>query len=82
MNITFKRKNEIHYEDLKIGDIFAHDGQAYMVTDQPEEDREGELKSVNLSNGNMEIFGKKVIVILFDNALEVYLLYFYTSVIK
>lgn len=68
MDITFKRKNETHYEDLNIGDVFTHNGQVYMVTDQPEEDREGELKSVNLSNGNMEIFGRKVIVMLFDNA--------------
>ena len=69
MNITFKRKNETYYEDLKIGDVFAHDGQAYMVTDQPEEDiKELELKSVNLSNGNMETFGRRVIVMLFDNA--------------
>lgn len=68
MNITFKRKNEIPYGDLCIGDVFTHDGQVYMVTDQPEEEREGGLKSVNLANGEMEIFGSKVITVLFDNA--------------
>lgn len=68
MNITFKRDNEIPYGNLNIGDIFTHGGHVYMLTDQPEEDREGELKSVNLANGNMEIFGSKVITTLFDNA--------------
>lgn len=68
MNITFKRENEIPYGDLNIGDVFTHGGHVYMVTDQPEEDREGELKSVNLANGEMEIFGSKVITTLFDNA--------------
>ena len=68
MNITFKRENEIPYEDLNIGDVFTHGGHVYMVTNQPEEDREGELKPVNLANGEMEIFGSKVITTLFDNA--------------
>jgi len=68
MNITFKRDNEINYGDLDIGDVFTHGGHVYMLTDQPEEDREGELKSVNLANGNMEIFGTKVIVTKFDEA--------------
>ena len=68
MNITFKRNNEISYGDLDIGDIFTHGGHVYMLTDQPEEDREGELKSVNIANGSMEIFGSKVIVTRFDNA--------------
>ena len=68
MNITFKRENEIPYRDLNIGDVFTHGGHVYMVTDQPEEDGEGELKSVNLANGEMEIFGSKVITTLFDNA--------------
>lgn len=67
MNITFKRKHATHYEDLKIGDVFTHDGHVYMVTDQPEEGTKGELKSVNLANGEMEIFGSKVITTLFDN---------------
>ena len=68
MNITFKRNNEISYGDLDIGDIFQHGGHVYMLTDQPEEDKEGELKSVNIANGSMEIFGSKVIVTRFDNA--------------
>ena len=68
MNITFKRDNEMHYEDLDIGDIFTHGGHVYMVTNQPEEDTNGELKSVNLASGEMEVFGSKVIVTKFDNA--------------
>lgn len=68
MNIRFNRDNEIYYGDLDIGDIFTYGGHVYMLTDQPEEDREGELKSVNLANGNMEIFGTKVMVTKFDNA--------------
>ena len=68
MNITFKRDNEISYGDLDIGDVFTHGGSVYMQTDQPEEDTEGELKSVNLANGCMEIFGSNVIVTKFDNA--------------
>ena len=68
MNITFNRDNEIPYGDLDIGDVFSCGGSVYMLTDQPEEDMEGELKSVNLANGNMEIFGTKVMVTRFDNA--------------
>ena len=68
MNITFKRDNKINYEDLGIGDVFTHDGHVYMLTDQPEEDSVAELKSVDLANGNMEIFGAKVIVTKFDEA--------------
>ena len=68
MNITFRRDNEKHYGELNIGDIFTYGGHVYMLTDQPEEDTNGELKSVNLANGEMEVFGSKVIVTKFDNA--------------
>lgn len=67
MNIKFKRINEIPYGDLNIGDVFAHGGHIYMVTDQ--EDTERELKSVNLATGEMKIFGSKVITTLFYNAI-------------
>lgn len=68
MDIRFKRENEIPYGDLSIGDIFTYSGHVYMVTDQPEEDTEGELKSVDLANGKMEIFGSEVITTFFDKA--------------
>ena len=68
MTIKFKQKNEILYGELRIGDIFTHGGYVYMVTDQPEEGTKGELKSVNLSNGNMEVFGSKVVITIFSNA--------------
>ena len=67
MNIIFKHENESPYGDLDIGDVCAYGGHVYMLTDQPEEDTEGELKSVNLASGYMEIFGSKVLVTLYDN---------------
>ena len=68
MNIKFKSKNDIPYGDLDIGDVFAYDTRVYMLTDQEEEDTEHELKSVNLANGEMEIFGIKVMVTRFEEA--------------
>lgn len=68
MDITFKHKNDVPYGDLDIGDVFVHSGRVYMLTDQQEEDRPDDLKSVNLANGNMEIFGSKVMVNRIENA--------------
>ena len=68
MNITFKNKGDIPYSDLDIGDIFNYGGSVYMLTDQQEEDMPDDLKSVNLANGEMEIFGKKVMVNRYEDA--------------
>ena len=68
MNITIRRNDKLPYRDLNIGDVFIHDGCVYMVTDQPEEDTKDNIKSVNLANGNMEIFGENVMVTSFENA--------------
>ena len=68
MNIKFKSKNDVPYGDLDIGDVFTYDARVYMLTDQEEEGTEHELKSVNLANGEMEIFGIKVMVTRFEEA--------------
>ena len=68
MNIKFRSKNKIPYGELYIGDIFNHNGNIYMLTAQREEDTKDDWKSVNLANGEMEIFGKKVMVNRYENA--------------
>lgn len=67
MDIIFRYDNKVPYGHLDIGDVFECDNRVYMLTNQQEEDSNGELKSVNLANGEMEIFGLKVPVTKFDN---------------
>lgn len=68
MDIIIKRSNEVTYGDLNYGEVFQHEGNTYMLTDQREEDTDDDYKSVNLETGEMEIFGSKVVVHLYDRA--------------
>lgn len=68
MNIKFRSKNKIPYGELYIGDVFNYNGNIYMLTAQREEDTKDDWKAVNLANGEMEIFGKKVMVNRYENA--------------
>jgi len=68
MDIIIKQGNEVPYGDLAYGDVFQHKGKTYMLTDQREEDTDDDYKSVNLETGEMEIFGSKIVVHLYDRA--------------
>ena len=68
MRIKIKCNNEIPYEEMKFGEVFQYEGKTYMLTNQEEEDMVDEFKAVDLESGLMEIFGKKVMVHLYNSA--------------
>lgn len=81
MKIIFEKHKVIPYEKLKPGDLFMHDGTVFMRTDESELlDNSGKIpsyayKSVNLSEGTMEVFDHHTAVVLLNEG-KLYLNYF------
>ena len=68
MNIAFATNNRIPYERLDFGDVFMHEGNVFLFTNEPEEGEAGEYLSVCVTDGKMMTFGKKVEVNKIDKA--------------
>ncbi len=75
MKFVFKQKKVASYESLKNGDLFTRSGDIFMRTDELGPDSEDcgycAFKSVNLSNGKMESFGRHTTVVRLEGELYI-----------